>query len=191
METKERKVVQTSVSVIHEVKDFEKWHTIYLEKSNADARIGVLRNIDNPNYLFIGEKTDSHDSAKEFFSSEDLKAAMQAGGVISKPEIRYLNLFYFDALRNESVYRVSISHEVANFEAWKVIFDSDEDRRKENGLTLTGLATVEDNPAEVFVVFASDDIESAKAYINNPVLKDLMAQAGVVSAPEINFWKRF
>lgn len=191
METKERKVVQTSVSVIHEVKDFEKWHAIYLEKSNADARIGVLRNIENPNNLFVGETTDSHASGREFFNSEELKSAMQAGGVISKPEIRYLNLFYFDTKRNESVYRISISHEVANFEAWNVIFENDEERRKASGIALTGLGTVEDNPAEVFVVFATDDLEAAKTYMNDPKLKELMAQAGVVSAPEINFWKRF
>ncbi len=86
---------------------------------------------------------------------------------------------------------VSVIHEVKDFEKWKVKFDSDEDRRKAGGLTLTGLGTVEDNPAEIFVVFATDDIEAAKAYMNDPELKDLMSQAGVVSAPEINFWKRF
>lgn len=191
METKEREVVQTTVSVIHEVADFEKWHAIYLEKSNPDGRIGVLRNIDNPNNLFVGEKTDSHASGREFFNSEEVKAAMQDGGVISKPEIRYLNLYFFDGIRNESIYRISIAHKVADFEAWKVIFDSDEDRRKSSGLTLTGLGTVEDDPSEVFIMFATDDMEKSKAYINDPTLKELMGQAGVISAPEFNFWKRF
>ena len=186
-----RKVVQTSVRIIHKVNDFENWHAVYLEKSNADSRIGVLRNIEDTNYIIIGELTKSHELAKEYYNSEYLKSAMREGGVSSEPEIRYINWHHFDTMSNDSIYRISITHEVDNFEAWKKVFDMDEARHKEGGLTLTGLGTSDDNPSEVFMMFASYDLESAKAIVNDPNLKDMMSKAGVTSEPIINYWKRF
>jgi len=184
-------IIQTTISVIHEVADFEKWHTIYLENSNPNSRIGVLRNMDNPNIVFVGERTDSHEAAKAFFASEDLQAAMKEGGVVSKPEIRFLNLTEFNAPGVNDKFRVSVSHEVADFDKWKLLFDADEGRRQSADLKVSGLGTSEDNPSEVFIVFATNDIDRAKAIFNDPSLKDMMKEAGVTSAPEFNYWKSF
>lgn len=183
--------VLTTFNVRHEVEDFEKWHALYLQNSNPEARIGVLRNIDNPNDVFVGEKTESHDSARAFMESEDLKTIMKDAGVSSVPKIRFLNIKTFQPATTESIYRVSIIHEVANFDAWKSTFDQDEANRVASGIHVTGVGTSEDNPSEVFIMFAVKDLDKAKAYIQNPNLKDLMEKAGVRSAPEITYWKMF
>jgi hypothetical protein len=191
MNIAERKTVQTVVGVVHEVADFEKWHAVYLENSNPDGRIGVMRNVDNPNLLYIGERTESHAAARAFFDSDDLKNAMQSGGVISKPAISYRNLYQLDAYATAAKYRVSIAHTVADFEAWKVLFDSDEENRAAIGLSTSALGVDESNSNDVFVMFATDDIDAAKAMFTSERLKTLMGQAGVTSAPEINYWKLF
>ncbi|PCH93659.1 MAG: hypothetical protein COB85_06590 [Bacteroidetes bacterium] len=191
METQETSAIQTTFNVSHEVADFEKWHAIYLDTSDADARIGVLRNVDNPNMVFVGERTESHTAAREEMNSEELHAAMKEAGVTSKPVVRLLNMVVFQPVGTDANYRVSVTHEVADFDKWRVLFDADNERRESAGVFLTGLGSSEDNPAEVFMMFATSDIEKAKTIFNDPELKEKMQEAGVTSAPEFNYWKMF
>jgi hypothetical protein len=66
---------------------------------------------------------------------------------------------------------------------------ADESNRADAGIQTTSLGTNEDNPAEVFIMMAAKNIDTAKAYFTNPRIKELMQEAGVVSAPTFNYWK--
>jgi hypothetical protein len=107
---------------MHEVTDFDKWHALYLQNSQEENRIAVLRNTDNPNFIMVGEKTADHDSARSFIESEELKSVMQEAGVVSAPDVRLLNMTSFNPFNAEGEHRISITHEVADFQAWKVAF---------------------------------------------------------------------
>jgi len=84
---------------------------------------------------------------------------------------------------------VVIRHTVADFSVWKPLFDADSVNRKAAGLHLIGLARGIKNQNDVEIPFMIEDVQKAKAFTTNPVLKDVMQKGGVTSAPSIVFIK--
>ena len=84
---------------------------------------------------------------------------------------------------------VVIRHTVADYSVWKPLFDADSVNRNAAGLHLIGLARGIENQNEVEIPFMIDDVQKAKAFTTNPVLKDVMQKGGVTSAPSIVFIK--
>jgi len=82
-----------------------------------------------------------------------------------------------------------IRHTVADFDVWKPFFDADSTNRNAAGLHLLGLSRGIENQNEVEIPFMIDDVQKAKAFTTNPVLKDVMQKGGVTSAPSILFIK--
>ena len=84
---------------------------------------------------------------------------------------------------------VVIRHTVADYNLWKPFFDADSTNRKAAGLHLIGLARGIENQNEVEIPFMIEDIQKAKDFTTNPVLKEVMQKGGVTSAPSILFIK--
>ena len=82
-----------------------------------------------------------------------------------------------------------IRHTVADYSVWKPLFDADSVNRNAAGLHLIGLARGIENQNEVEIPFMIDDVQKAKAFTTNPVLKEVMQKGGVTSAPSIVFIK--
>lgn len=79
----------------HSVEDFAQWKPIFDEHANARARNGskayrLFRKTGHPNELFILFDWENEDRARAFSRSEDLREAMQRAGVLSQPEIYFL-----------------------------------------------------------------------------------------------------
>ncbi len=77
-----------------------------------------------------------------------------------------------------------ISYRVADFDAWKAVFDSNEENRIDHGFVGHHINRAEDDPNALAVYLAASDIDRARAFAGSDELKALMAQAGVLSAPE-------
>ena len=84
---------------------------------------------------------------------------------------------------------VVIRHTVADYSVWKPLFDADSVNRNAAGLHLIGLARGIENQNDVEIPFMVEDVQKAKAFTTNPVLKDVMQKGGVTSAPSIVFIK--
>jgi hypothetical protein len=84
---------------------------------------------------------------------------------------------------------VVIRHTVADYNVWKPFFDADSVNRKAAGLHLIGLSRGIENQNEVEVPFMIENVQKAKDFTTNPVLKDVMQKGGVTSAPSIVFIK--
>jgi hypothetical protein len=81
-----------------------------------------------------------------------------------------------------------VRHRVANFDAWKKVFDSMHDVRvKEFNWLGTEVYRDESDPNYVTIIDRVKDLASAKRYGGSQVLKDAMARAGVISAPDVTF----
>ena len=81
--------------VKHRVEDYSRWKPIFdkhgFTREKAGCKGGQLfRGADNPNDIFILLEWKTKEGATTFFESEDLKKTMQDAGVISKPEIHFL-----------------------------------------------------------------------------------------------------
>lgn len=74
---------------------------------------------------------------------------------------------------------VLIRHEVEDFNKWKTVFDADADSRTETGMECFKVYQEEGSPNTVFAIFKWDTLENAKAFIENPELKEKMKEAGV------------
>ena len=84
---------------------------------------------------------------------------------------------------------VVIKHTVADYNEWKPFFDADSTNRNAAGLHLVGVARGIENENEVEIPFMIEDVQKAKAFVSNPVLKEVMQKGGVTSAPSILFIK--
>ncbi len=80
---------------------------------------------------------------------------------------------------------VLVSHEVKDFDAWKKGFDGDKAMRKKGGFKDLFVARDTAKPNLVHLGFISPSAEKAKAFIENPKLKETMEKCGVISAPDI------
>ena len=81
-----------------------------------------------------------------------------------------------------------VRHRVANFEAWKKVFDAmTETRVKDFNWIGSDVLRDDSDPNLVTIVNHVKDIASAKRYGGSQALKDGMARAGVISTPDVTF----
>jgi hypothetical protein len=80
-----------------------------------------------------------------------------------------------------------VRHRVANFEAWKTVFDSMTDLRRSHGWKSALVYRDATDPNLVTIVNRVKDLAGAKAYGGSAELKAGMQKAGVQGPPEIFF----
>lgn len=77
-----------------------------------------------------------------------------------------------------------IQHEVADFTAWKSVFDQDQDNRRNHG-AISHRVVRDGNLVTALVDFP--DTKTAESFVEDPRLRDAMAHAGVAGAPSIKY----
>jgi hypothetical protein len=80
-----------------------------------------------------------------------------------------------------------VRHRVADFDAWKKVFDSMHEVRKAHGWTQAIVYRDAQDPNIVTIVNRVKDLDGAKRYGGSKELKEGMAKAGVQGAPEVFF----
>jgi hypothetical protein len=81
--------------VHHKVQDFAKWKPIFDEDGTRRKEFGskgamVMRTVGDPNDLFIVFEWSSVADARKFTESDELKKTMERAGVVSEPEVYFL-----------------------------------------------------------------------------------------------------
>lgn len=82
---------------------------------------------------------------------------------------------------------VLIHHEVADYPAWKLSFESAFDWRRKNGERSYRVFHNAVNFNELTLLFEWESLESARSFLTSEELKARMAQAGVKGEPKIEF----
>ena len=82
--------------VRHKVKDFAVWKKIYDTDAGRRSEAGlatgrVTRSVDDPSEVVLLFEVSDIAKAKAMGASSGLKEAMQAAGVIDKPDMFFLN----------------------------------------------------------------------------------------------------
>lgn len=85
-------------------------------------------------------------------------------------------------------YYLSISHEVADYDNWRAVFDNFSTDRKESGINDLFVKQNINNTNSITVFSKVTNLEKAKEFMSSPTLKEAMAKAGVISQPEIVFY---
>jgi hypothetical protein len=74
---------------------------------------------------------------------------------------------------------------VADYDAWKPVFDDHGSARREAGLTDSALLRDDDDPNMITILMSTDDTVRAREFLASDSIREAMQNAGVVSQPEI------
>lgn len=83
-----------------------------------------------------------------------------------------------------------VRHTVADYAAWRRIFDGFAPTQEAMGVTDKAVFRAADDPNDVTVTHEFATLEAAKAFAGSPELKGAMHDAGVTSVPSIWFATR-
>ena len=72
-----------------------------------------------------------------------------------------------------------VHHRVRDFDAWKQVYDSVRDVQRDGGVRYQRVMRSADDPNMVVVVHEFESRDAAKAFFDNPALRDAMQRAGV------------
>jgi quinol monooxygenase YgiN len=181
------------LEITHAVKDYSVWRPLFNSDSTARKASGmevivVGRGADKNNNIMVALKVSDVQKAKDFAADPRLKTVMEKGGVLSKPNIDFFHVIRFNADSKEKRW-VAVTHKVKNFDAWVKVFDEEGTAtRAANGLVDVVLARGIDDPNIVHLVFDITDMAKAKARMNSPEVKKIMMDAGVETAPKIEYY---
>ena len=176
----------------HTVADYAKWKPFFDADSTIRNEAGlhvidISRGIDNPSVVNLPNLVDDIAKAKAFASDPRLKDVMQKAGVVSAPELKFIQVLRMSEAAQKHGDYIELSLKVKDFDKWLKVFDSEGPAsRAADGLTDGVLGRGIDDPNQVYLVFVITDTAKAKAAItNNPARKKLMVESGVVGQPEI------
>lgn len=181
-----------AVAVMHAVESWQEWKKHY--DADKDSRqemgmetLGIFVSPEDQNYVTVFIKTPNHEKAKEFSNSAELKETMEKAGVLEEPRMLYMDIIRMPTRDYDQKYRMMVTHEVEDYEKWKEVFDQHAPERREAGLELIGIGRNHDNPDEISVMLAFDDMDSARLFAESQDLKEAMDEAGVIGSPTI-YW---
>jgi hypothetical protein len=83
-----------------------------------------------------------------------------------------------------------VRHQVADYAAWRRVYDGFEPTRKALGVTAATDYQDADDPNEITATHEFATLEAAQAFAGSSELKVAMHDAGVVGAPTIWFTQR-
>ena len=81
--------------------------------------------------------------------------------------------------------KVIVQHHVEDYDRWVPLFKEHGEVRRANGATGHTVHRAVDDPNLVIIVNDFATAEGAQAFMTDPSLKDVMARAGVDSAPQV------
>ncbi len=80
-----------------------------------------------------------------------------------------------------------IRHKVADYAAWKPLFDGHGASRRANGCRGGRLFRNAADPNEVLILLAWDDLDRARLFAESDDLQEAMARSGVTDRPDLWF----
>lgn len=183
------------MAISYTVKNYDTWKKVFDEHESMLIESGLTtralaRGTDNPNKIYLFLNVADMQKAKEYATNPKLKEVRKTAGVISKPEIFYVDIVRFEESPTEFKDRVRVSIKIKDFDAWLKVYDAEGAAiRLANGLIDRAISRNIDGPNMIYVTFAVSDMAKAKTYIKDPALKKLMNEAGVISEPVIDFFR--
>ena len=72
-----------------------------------------------------------------------------------------------------------VRHHVADYEAWRRVYDSVGEIQRQGGVTEEAVYRAEDDPDDVLVMHQFSSSGEAHSFMENPDLRKAMADAGV------------
>jgi hypothetical protein len=191
----ETKAVSTTTTVpldlmvvVHKVKDFAKWKASFdahdsMKLANGVHNYVVGRGAQDSNTVVVATVIDDMAKAKAFSTSAGLKQAMQKGGVVGAPMVKFYTLVFRDTAQVSTDLRTRTSITVKDWDKWQKQFDSTRQLNTDNGLQIRSYGHEVGDNHKVTIVSAITDTAKAMAYWKSDLIKQRMAASGVQGQP--------
>ena len=72
-----------------------------------------------------------------------------------------------------------VRHRVADYEAWRGVYDSVGDMQRQGGVTEEAVYRAEDNPNDILVMHQFSSSDEAHSFMESRELREAMTDAGV------------
>jgi uncharacterized protein (DUF1330 family) len=82
-----------------------------------------------------------------------------------------------------------VLHRVADYGAWREVYDSVADLQKAGGVTAESVHRMAGDRDNVLVIHEFETVDEARAFFAGEGLRDAMRRAGVQGTPRIEFYE--
>ncbi len=183
-----------AVIVSYRVDDFDAWKAVFEGHEAARIEGGFLghhvnRTENDPNALAVYLAVGDVAKAKEYATSDDLKATMQEATVSTEPEITWMIPVSENIVWDRDLPAALISHTVENFDTWLEGYNSPEADAMRDAAGVIGHAVnrSSDNPDLVVIYHQAETFDALHALTSSDELRNVMKEAGVTSEPEFTY----
>jgi hypothetical protein len=181
-----------AVVVRSRVADFEAWLAAFDSHEDVRRAAGILghhinRGEEDPNDVSIYLALSDLEKAKAFSASDDLRKRMQEAGVISAPEFTYMTPVREAIVWDRELPAFMLRHSVADFDRWLEGYDGAADLQTAKGIVGHAANRSIDDPAVAIVYHQAESFDVLRAFLADDELKAKMQEAGVTSAPDVQF----
>ena len=185
-------IKKTVLLIGHKVKDFTFWKEGFDKQGSTRKEYGitdmnVFRATDDTNYVAAMMLLNDIEAARKYATSHGLKEMILKYGVISDPNIKFLDS-YQPTANFYTPTRLIVSHQVLDYDKWNEGFGKQEPVRIEYGLHVLNVFRANMNPNEITVLFGVDDIKTAQLYAYTMEFQKILQDYGVVSELEARFF---
>lgn len=173
--------------------DFDKWKTVFDENEAPRRAAGILghhinRGEDDPNLVTVYLAVGDVDAARAFTASDDLREKMQQAGVTAPPKATWVTPVREAIVWDREVPAFLLSHHVADFDRWLDGYDAAATLQKANGIIGQAANRSIEDPTLAIVYHQAETFDTLHDFLNMADLKETMAEAGVISSPDVTFW---
>jgi quinol monooxygenase YgiN len=178
--------------VTHRVSDYATWKAAFDADAGARREAGIVgshinRSVDDPNLLSVYLAATDAAKLDAFFHSDRLKETMSKAGVEGPPTITLMTPVEDKTVKSDPVYGMIVVHPVADFDAWKKVYDQLDDLRQKGGIIGAAVNRDANDPNRVIVFHQAKTLEALKAFAESPDLKAAMQRGGVAGPPTFQF----
>ena len=178
--------------VTHRVTSYETWKKAFDDHEPARRAGGIVghhinRGIDDPNLVSVYLAARSSAELQAFLGNADLKATMARAGIEGAPTIVMLDPQEDQTLKRDPLAGMIVTHDVADYAAWKQVYDQVATLRQQAGIIGAAVNRVAGSPNRVVVFHQAESPDALRAFASSPDVKAAMQRAGVTGAPSFAF----
>ena len=96
---------------------------------------------------------------------------------------------WMNPVQTKKSYYILITHKVADYVKWKVLFDGDRGNRGMFGISDIFVATQENDLTNVTTLFTTDNYELCKELFANEEIIAILRTGGVIGDINITYWQ--
>jgi hypothetical protein len=176
----------------HRVEDVDRWKVGFDGHEPARRAAGILghhinRARDDPHLVTLFLTLSDLDRGKAFASSSELRDVMQKVGVVTQPEIQWLQPVRAAVVLNRQLPAFLLRHRVDDFDTWLAGYDAAGELQQTSGIIGHAANRSLDDPALITVYHQAETFDVLHSFLGDPRLQAAMQKAGVTSEPEVTF----